>query len=274
MSSSNNILKVFENSKFGHLTTILIEGDPWFFAKEAAAILQYIRPSDAVYSLVSTEDKRLLSCAFGHEIGFGIPRRGAMFINESGLYTLIMSSKLPKAKEFKHWVTSEILPSVRKTGMFATPEAVFKMLSDPNSLIRILEEYRDAKIAADKATAALDAAKDKIEFYNAVNASEGSVPMDVMAKLLKQSGKEIGRNRLLAVMRNAGILMKSTDSRNLPRQSYVDRGYLEVVEHDNHSSDGQVNLYHCTYVTGRGQQWLIKNFDEISKAGVGAESTV
>lgn len=147
-------VQVFANPDFGQIRTVLIEGEPWFVGCEIAKVLGYSNSRDAMKKHIDTEDKQVIqrsqNATFdlqkGQNAPFDLPTRGLTFINESGLYSLILSSKLPEAKKFKRWVTSEILPALRKTGKYALPEAPEPpALPDP-STVRLLtpDDYINA----------------------------------------------------------------------------------------------------------------------------------
>lgn len=148
-------LQVFESPEFGKIRTIEIDGDVWFVGKDVAEILGYSNTRDAMNRHVDTEDKNSVV------IHDGIPGNpNQTVINESGVYSLILSSKLPKAKEFKHWVTSEILPSIRKHGAYMTHETLTECLQNPENLITLLTQLKaeqDARIAAEQKAKCLDA---------------------------------------------------------------------------------------------------------------------
>ena len=131
-----NELKVFENPAFGQVRTIEIDNEPWFVGKDVAVALGYSDTKSAISDHIDAEDKTLIQR--GQIATLEIPNRGLTIINESGLYSLILSSKLPKAKAFKRWMTHEVIPSIRKNGAYLTPEAAYKMLSDPQNLIQLL----------------------------------------------------------------------------------------------------------------------------------------
>lgn len=158
-------IQVFSNPEFGSLTTITIDGEPWFIGKEVAEKLGYERGTKAVIDHVDSEDKQVFLKSHFRNLESGnskvlenIPNRGLTCINESGLYSLILSSKLPSAKKFKHWVTSEVLPAIRKHGAYLTPEQIEKILLNPEAIIKIataLKEEREKNERLSATNAAL-----------------------------------------------------------------------------------------------------------------------
>ena len=174
-------------------------------------------------------------------------------INESGLYSLILSSKLPNAKRFKHWVTSEILPSIRKHGMYATDE----LINNPDISIQVLQELKAERERKAALEAQAEANRPKIIFADAVAASHNSILIGDLAKLIKQNGVDIGQKRLFEWLRNNGYLMKSGASYNLPTQKSMELKLFEIKERTINNPDGSIRTTKTTKVTGKGQQYFI-----------------
>jgi anti-repressor protein len=146
-----NEIKIFRNEEFGEIRTVIIDGEPWFVGKDISIKLGYSDPKDAIRKHVDAEDKQLIQK--GQIATLEIPNRGINIINESGLYALIFGSKLESANRFKHWVTSEILPSIRKHGVYMTNEVIERTLTDPDYLIQLataLKEERQARKLAEE----------------------------------------------------------------------------------------------------------------------------
>ena len=136
-------IQTFTNTEFGNLQTIQMNNEVWFIGINVANMLGYNKPKDAVRR-IDKEDRRIITKSQSpFEMDFEIPNRGLTIINESGLYSLILSSKLPTAKKFKRWVTSEVLPSIRKTGAYMTPETLQDCLSNPDTMIEILQTLKN-----------------------------------------------------------------------------------------------------------------------------------
>ncbi len=175
MENKNEIM-LFKHDEFGEVRTLVIDGEPWFVGKDVATILGYKDTSDALKKHVDTEDK--LSRRFA-DSG---QNREMYVINESGLYSLVLSSKLPKAREFKHWVTSKILPSLRKYGAYFTPEALYQSLCKPENLIEILhaladEQKRNTDLSVENARLSV-----KARYYDEILNSKNNVPVTQIAK--------------------------------------------------------------------------------------------
>ena len=255
-----NELKIFENTEFGQVRTVTIDNEPWFVGKDVADALGYSDTNKAVAMHVEEEDKKLndkSSSSFG--------QRGATLINESGLYALIFGSKLEAAKRFKRWVTSEVLPAIRKHGAYAVDE----LLNNPDMAIKAFtalkeERERNKLLQADNARM-----KPKEIFADAVATSKQSILIGELAKLLKQNGYDTGEKRLFTYLRDNGYLIrrKGTDY-NAPTQRSMEMGLFEVKETAVTHSDGHTTINKTTKVTGKGQQYFINKFLANSKRAV------
>ena len=249
-----NELKIFKNSEFGEIRTVEIDNAPWFVGKGVAEVLGYSNPNEAVQEHVDDEDKlnsKTLS-SFDLELG----QRGGWLINESGLYSLILSSKLPTAKAFKRWVTSEVLPSIRKHGLYAKDE----LLDNPDIAIaafKALKEEREARKALEAENAQM---QPLALFAKSVSASGTSILIGDLAKLLKQNGYDTGQKRLFEELRQRSFLMKSGSSKNLPTQRGMELGLFEVKESTINNPDGSVRVTKTTKVTGKGQVYFVNLF--------------
>ena len=244
-----NEIKVFNNAEFGKIRTLNRDGEPWFVGKDVATALGYKDSVNALKSHVSEEDKG------GWRIATQYGEREAVIINESGLYSLILSSKLESAKRFKRWVTAEVLPSIRKSGGYIAGQ---DEMSDTELLAKALLvaqrqiEQRNAQIAE---------MQPKALFADAVAASHTSILIGELAKILKQNGVDIGQNRLFETLRQQGYLIRrnGTDY-NSPTQRAMELGLFEVKESTVGNPDGSVRVTRTTKVTGKGQQYFINKF--------------
>lgn len=244
-----NEIKVFNNAEFGKIRTLNRDGEPWFVGKDVATALGYKDSVNALKSHVSEEDKG------GWRIATQYGEREAVIINESGLYSLILSSKLESAKRFKRWVTAEVLPSIRKSGGYIAGQ---DEMSDTELLAKALLvaqrqiEQRNAQIAE---------MQPKALFADAVAASHTSILIGELAKILKQNGVDIGQNRLFETLRQQGYLIRrnGTDY-NSPTQRAMELGLFEVKESTVGNPDGSVRVTRTTKVTGKGQQYFVNKF--------------
>lgn len=249
-----NELKIFKNEAFGEVRTIEINSEPWFVGKDVAEVLGYTDLAHAVLDHVDEED-RMNSKAQG-QIDLELGQRGGWLINESGLYSLILSSKLPNAKAFKRWVTSEVLPSIRKHGLYAKEE----LLDNPDIAIaafKALKEEREARKALEAENAQM---QPLALFAKSVSASDTSILIGDLAKLLKQNDYDTGQKRLFNELRQRGFLMKSGSSKNLPTQRSMELGLFEVKESTISNPDGSVRVTKTTKVTGKGQVYFVNLF--------------
>lgn len=251
-----NNLQIFDSPDFGQIRTIQQNGEPWFVGKDVAKILGYERADNAIRNHVDDEDKLM------HQISASGQNREMYIINESGLYSLILSSKMPKAKEFKRWVTSEVIPAIRKTGGYIAgsenmtdAEIMAKAVLVAQSTIR----QRDQRIKELESDVA--AAKPKVLFADAVSASDSTILIGDLAKLIKQNGHPIGQKRLFNWMREQGYLIKRAGADyNSPTQRAMEMGLFKIKETAISHSDGHVSVSKTTKVTGKGQQYFINKF--------------
>ena len=243
-----NVINYFENEQFGKIRVINQNNEPWFVAKDITAVLGYKNPSKAIKDHVDTEDK------LNNETLLSLGQRGGWIINESGLYSLILSSKIPTAKAFKRWVTHEVLPSIRRTGGYMVAKANETPEETMARAVLIAQDTinRQKQQIADMQPKAL--------FADAVAASRTSILVGELAKLLKQNGVDIGQNRLFKWLRENGYLMKTGSSYNMPTQRSMEQELFEVKETSITHSDGHITVQKTPKVTGKGQQYFINRF--------------
>lgn len=243
-----NELQIFNNAIFGNVRVLLQGDEPWFVAKDVADTLGYQNGSRDVNRHTDEEDRTKTMLFDGNQ------NKETILINESGLYSLVLSSKLPNAKQFKRWVTSEVLPSLRKYGTYS--------MDIPRTLPDALKAYANEIDEHNKTKALLEAQKPKVLFANAVSASETSILIGELAKILKQNGVEnMGQNRLFEKLRNDGFLIarKGTDY-NMPTQRAMEMGLFKIKETAINHSDGHISISKTPKVTGKGQQYFINRF--------------
>lgn len=181
-------------------------------------------------------------------------------INEDGLYDVILDSRKPQAKRFRKWVTSEVLPSIRKHGGYLTPEKVEEALLNPDTLIRLATDLKEERQKRLDAEQIVEAQKPKVLFADAVSTSETSILIGQLAKLITQNGHPIGQNRLFQWMRQNNYLGRSGQHYNEPTQYAMERGWFEVKERTVNNPDGSVRITRTTKVTGKGQVYFINKF--------------
>ena len=246
------------NYESSEVRTVQVNGEPWFVGKDVATILEYSNPRKALADHVDAEDKGVTKC---DTLG-GV--QDLTIINESGLYSLVLSSKLPNAKKFKRWVTSEVLPSIRKHGAYMTDQALEKALTNPDFLIQLAtqlkteqEQRRRLETTVAAQSKQMEQDKPKVLFADSVAASSSSILIGELAKLIKQNGVDMGQRRLFAWMRENGYLIKRCGSEyNLPTQRSMERGLMEIKETSVIHS-GYTTISKTPKVTGKGQVYFI-----------------
>ena len=244
-------LQVFKNEEF-EVRTVEADKGPWFVGKDVATILGYTNTRKALADHVDPEDKNNVTIRDGIA---GNPNM--VVINESGLYSLILGSKLPSAKRFKHWVTSDVLPAIRRSGVYMTDEKAYDITHNPDSLADLLlkagEQLKQKDII-------IQEMKPKALFADAVTTSNTSILIGDLAKIIKQNGYDIGQKRLFEWMRTNGYLIKSGNSKNMPTQKSMDMKLFEVKESVIQNPDGSIRVTRTTKVSGTGQQYFINKF--------------
>ena len=241
-----NELKQF-NFENNQVRTLLINDEPWFVGKDVAEILGYSNPRDALSKHVDSEDKNSVAIHDGNK---GNPN--LTIINESGVYALVFSSKLQSAKKFKHWVTSEVLPTLRKTGSYATPQ-----LTGEELMAKALIE---AKSVLERQNKQIIEMKPKALFADTVAASDSSILVGQEAKLISQSGCKMGQNRFFAWLRENGYLCSKGENYNMPTQKSREMDLIEIKIRTVTNPDGSTRITRTTKVTGKGQIYFINKF--------------
>ena len=249
-----NNITTFNNPAFGSVRAVSVNDEPYFVGKDVAEILGYERPTDAVRKRVDPDDRGVAKM----ETPSGAQEM--TIINESGLYSLILSSKLPKAKEFKRWVTAEVLPAIRKTGGYVNDtaqfvESYFGQL-EPNQKHALTMMFEESK----RMSAQLKEQAPKVLFANAVETAHNSILIGDLAKIIRQNGVDIGQKRLFEWMRQNGYLIKDGQSKNMPTQKAMEMSLFEVKESTINNPDGSVRITRTTKVTGKGQTYFVKKF--------------
>lgn len=250
-----NQLKLFQNSDFGKIQVIDQNGAPWFIGKEIAEILGYANPQKAIRDHIDYEDK------LTERIVLSGQGRNVILINESGLYSLILSSKLPTAKAFKRWITSEVIPAIRKHGGYLTAEKTEELLNNPDLIIKLATDLKEERAKRAEAQEQLQAAQPKVIFADAVASSNTTILIGDLAKLLKQNGHDMGQKRLFEWLRQNGFLIKRCGADyNSPTQRAMEMGLFEIKETAISHADGHTSISKTTKVTGKGQLYFVNLF--------------
>lgn len=245
-------LQIFSNSEFGEIRTITKDNEPWFVAKDISDKLGYAQTSNMM-KRIDAEDS-ISSILDGMNMK-------SILINESGLYSAIIGSKLESARRFKHWVTSEVLPSIRKNGGYIVGQ---ETLSDDELLSKALlvahNKIAERDRIIEQKQARIEQMKPKEIFADAVATSHTSILVGDLAKLICQNGYQIGQKRLFVWLRDKGYLIKSGSSYNMPTQRYIEQGLFEIKESNLVNPDGSVRITRTPKVTGKGQVYFVNKF--------------
>ena len=256
-----NNIQIFQNEQFGKVRIAMNESnEPLFCLADVCNVLG-LRQGDVRQRLsdgvVSTQP---IIDSLGRE-------QQANFVNEDGLYDAILDSRKPEAKQFRKWVTSEVLPSIRKHGAYMTQETLEKALTSPDFLIQLatnLKEEQQKRIEAEKkaevAEKQIEQYAPKVLFANAVATSQRSCLVAELAKILQQNGVNIGQNRLFAWMRENGYLCSKGQYYNQPTQKAMDLGLFELKQTTINKPDGSILVSTTTKVTGKGQVYFVDRF--------------
>lgn len=246
-----NEIKVFDNGQFGRLRTVVKDGEPWFVAGDVCEALELDRTATR---RLDDDEKDVHST---HTPG---GCQEMTIVNEPGLYALVLGSRKPEARAFKRWITHEVIPDIRKHGMYATDNTVERMLDNPDAMIALLERYRDEK--AQRVALEAKAEKDapKVLFADSVASSNQSILVGHLAKMMRQNGFEVGQNRLFDILRRDGFLCASGDRRNMPSQRSMEAGLMEIKERSINNPDGTIRLTITPMVTGKGQVYFVNRY--------------
>ena len=250
-----NELQIFESEEFGRVRTVVIDNEPYLVGRDVADALGYAKPENAIANHVDDEDKTT-TLIQGTGSNY---KSNAVCINESGLFSLILGSKLPTAKKFKHWVTAEVLPSIRKTGKYAIPQDSY-MIADP---VERAKKWIEEETVRKQQAVQLEEQRPKVLFADSVSVSQTTVLIGELAKIIKQNGVDIGQNRLFTWMRERKYLIsrKGTDY-NMPTQKAMKLGLFVIKETTVNHSDGHTSVSKTPKVTGKGQIYFVNKFLE------------
>lgn len=246
-----NELQIFQNEQFGTIRTAGTAEEPLFCAADVCRALGYNNGRDAISRHCDEGDvvKRDTPTSSGVQL--------MAFVNESGLYSLIFGSKLENARQFKRWVTSEVLPAIRKSGSYVAKKLSRKELAQ--MVLQQEEEMEMLRLENLRKDVRIEEQKPKVVFADAIVGSKTSCLIGELAKLLTQNGFEIGQNRLFAWMRDNHYLGTVGEFYNIPCQKYLEMGLFELKKNV-HSQNGQMVTTITPKVTGKGQQYFINKF--------------
>jgi Prophage antirepressor len=233
-------------------------GEPWFVLKDVCDVL------DLAHRVVRQRLNDDVCSTYAIPDNLGRPQETTI-INEDGLYDVILESRKPEAKAFRKWITSEVIPSIRKHGAYMTPETIEKTLSDPDFIIGLATKLKEANEEKQRLQAKIEADKPKVLFAESLQVSDDTINVNDLAKLLKQNGIDIGEVRLFKWLRDNGYLIKSGSEYNMPTQKSMNLGLFEVKIGTRQSSDGTPRMTRTPKVTGKGQMYFINKFRQMYK---------
>lgn len=269
INSNQVATQIFNNPEFGQVRTVVIDDEPWFVAADVCRALDIGNSRQAVTRLDDDEKNTVT-------LNDGIPGNPEKtVVNEPGLYSLVLGSRKPEAKAFKRWITHEVIPAIRKHGGYMTPEKVEEALLNPDVLIKLATELKeersknkslhDLAVEQDKHIARQNDRIATLEpkgiFADSVSASDTTILIGELAKIIKQNGMDIGQNRLFQWMRDQKYLIgrKGTDY-NMPTQKAMKLGLFTIKETTINHSDGHVSISKTPKVTGKGQVYFVNKF--------------
>lgn len=237
-----NEIQIFNNEEFGDIRTVEINGEPWFVTSDIAKALGYRMASDLSRRIDDDDKGTQKVSTLGGQQDMAV-------INESGLYMAILGSNLPSAKKFKHWVTAEVLPSIRKTGGYNLPQ----------TYADALRALADQAEQTEKLRLENSEMKPKADFFDAVAGSKQAISLGDVAKILNYP--KIGRNKLFEILRDQNILQND----NIPYQKYIDAGYFRVIEQKYNAGD-EVRISFKTLVYQKGVDYIRKTLNQVVAA--------
>lgn len=247
-------IKIFENNDFGEVRTVVLDNKPYLMLNDICKILEIKNVSDAKSRL---NYKGVVTT----EVLTNGGNQQATFINESNFYKLVFQSRKPQAEKFTDWVTTEILPSIRKHGAYLTEEKLEEVLMDPDTIIKLAIQLKEERLERERLTNKIELDKPKVLFAAAVETSTNSILIGELAKLIKQNGIDMGQNRLFEWLRNNGYLIKRKgESYNTPTQYAMELGLFETKVRAITNPNGSTKVTKTSKVTGKGQIYFVEKF--------------
>lgn len=255
-----NDMKIFENSEFGAVRVVDVNGEPWFVAKDVCECLELTNTSQTL-SYLDDDEKGITT----NDTPGGAQEMS--IVSEAGLYSLILRSRKPEAKAFKRWITHEVLPAIRKHGGYLTPAKLEEALTDPDTIIRLATNLKAEREKRQALEAQAAADRPKVVFAESIEVAKTSILVGEMAKLIKQAtGCDMGQNRFFEWLRANGYLHKGGSARNMPTQRCIDAGWMEIKEGTRIGSSGECHITRTPKVTGKGQIYFVNLFREMKAA--------
>jgi len=253
-----NDLKIFENEAFGAVRVVMKDGEPWFVARDVAQALGYADPANAV----QRHCKKVNDSNMGVSPSVPSPK----IIPESDVYRLVMRSNLPDAERFQDWLVEEVIPAIRRHGAYLTPDMTEKVLSDPDTIIRLATDLKAEREKRKALEVQAEADRPKVVFAESIEVAKTSILVGEMAKLIKQAtGRDMGQNRFFEWLRANGYLHKQGSQKNMPTQRCIDAGWMEIKEGTRIGSSGECHITRTPKITGRGQIYFINLFRNMTE---------
>ena len=235
----SNLPQVF-NYKNHQVRIFLIDGEPWWVAKDVCDVLE-LGDTHKVMERLDEDERNTIPVT--DSLG---RLQETYIVNEAGLYNLILGSRKPEAKDFKRWITHEVIPQIRKTGAYAL---------EPRQLLAVA--IIEAQKIIEEQDKKIKELQPKAEFFDAVAGSKDAIDMNRAAKLIYEETR-MGRNKLFKLLREKGVLMKD----NIPYQEYIDKGYFRTIEQKYTKPDGTTHIYIKTLVYQKGLDFIRKVIKE------------
>lgn len=254
-------IQIFNNPSFGNVRVAGSEDNPLFCLADVCKALD-LQPSAVMRRL---DDGVISNNPITDNLG---RQQVANFVNEDGLYDVILDSRKPEAKQFRKWITSEVLPTIRKHGAYMTDNIIEKTLSDPDYLIQLattLKQERQQRIEAERKVAA---AQPAVTFTQAVSGSASSCLIGELAKIINQNGYPIGERRLFKWLRENGYLGTKGERYNIPNQRYIEMGLFELKKGTRSGNNGVMHTTITSKVTGKGQVYFVNKFLRNAKEAI------
>ncbi|WP_345805595.1 phage antirepressor [Bacillus subtilis] len=250
----NELQKVF-NYQDQQVRTVVKDGQPWFVAKDVCNVLNHSNHKVAVSRLDEDEVRKVyLADSLGRN-------QKTTVVNEAGLYSLILTSNKPEAKQFKRWITHEVIPIIRKTGGYVANDELFIQTYLPQADENTKLLFKTTLHTMKEQSKQIETMKPKVVFAEAVESSESSVLVGELAKIIQQNGVDIGPNKLFQWLRDNGYLIrKKGESFNLPTQRSMDMGLFEIKKRTVSNLDGSIRTTRTPKVTGKGQIYFVNKF--------------
>ena len=255
-----NDMKIFENSEFGAVRVVDVNGEPWFVPRDVASALGYVDTTQAIR----------MHCEKANDfrgVEMTATATPMKIIPEEDVYALIFGSRLESAKQFRRWICDEVLPAIRKHGGYLTPAKLEEALTDPDTIIRLATNLKAEREKRQALEAQAAADRHKVVFAESIEVAKTSILVGEMAKLIKQAtGCDMGQNRFFEWLRANGYLHKGGSARNMPTQRCIDAGWMEIKEGTRIGSSGECHITRTPKVTGKGQIYFVNLFREMKAA--------